>query len=148
MATEMIRKEIEGSTYEFSQFGAKKSLKVLMRLTKIVGKPLSLLVGSVEGDKSKSLLDRDMKMDAIALAIEALTNSMDSDEVISLIQELTGHEACMCDGKKINFDMHYEGRLPHLFKVLWAALEVQYGNFFDALSASPAFAKNLTTKSE
>lgn len=145
MSTEMISKEIDGHQYEFSQFGAKKSLKILFRLSKIIGKPLSLLMGSIGDDKGKRLMDRDLKMDTIGIAIEALTSNLDSDEAIALIQELTGLDACLCDGKKINFDMHYEGKLPHLMKVLWAALEVQYGNFFDALKDMPGSGKHRTT---
>ena len=143
---ELASKEIDGLEYQFEQFGAKKSLKILFRLSKQIGKPLSLLVGSMSGEKDKKLLDRDIKLDMIAVAIDSLMSNLDSDEVITLMQDLAGDHACICDGKKINFDSHYEGRLPHLFKVLWAAIEVQYGNFFDALSATPDFVKHRITK--
>lgn len=133
MATELIKKDVDGFEYEFSQFGAKRSLRTLIRLSKVLGKPLSLLLGSMNG--SGKLLDKSLDMDMIGLALNALTENMDSAEVISLIEELTSGDACLCDGKKIIFDSHYEGRLDHLFKVLYAALEVQYGNFFGAMVA-------------
>lgn len=142
MSLELVKKDIEGKLYEFEQFGAKKSLATLIRLMKLVGKPLALMFGSIKS--GEKLLDMDMKSEMISAALAALTENMDSSEVISLMEELCATK-CLCDGKKINFDSHFEGKLPHLFKVLWAALEVQYGNFFDAIGGLQGLSSKPTT---
>lgn len=129
--SERIVKTIDGDEYSFEKFGAKKSLKILVRLSKMIGKPISLLVGSIKSEKGTKVLDSEIKTDVLALAIEAMADNLDSDEVISLMEELAAN-SILCNDKIVKFDSHYEGKLPHLFKVLAAALEVQYGNFFDA----------------
>lgn len=137
----MSRQTIDGSVYSFSKFGAKESMRVLTRLFKIVGEPMSLAFTATQGgDPKQSLMDRKMDPEIISKAVRTLAEKLDEDQVLDLIETLTATKA-LCDGKKIVFDLHYEGKLPHLFKVLVAALEVQYGNFFDAftdLAASKA----------
>lgn len=127
MATELITKQVDEHSYQFEQFGAKEALKVLMRLSKLTGKPFVLALGAYEG-KGKPL-----NMAAVSEAASLLFQAMDETETLTLFELLTAKKV-LCDGKNINFDTHYEGRLTHLFKVLQTALEVQYGNFFSAVS--------------
>lgn len=140
MSTGLIQKEIDGKTYEFQKFGAKQSLKVLLRIAKMVGKPAVAAFGSVKKSEG-SILDQDIDGGIIAMAVGSLVENMDTNETLDLIEELTGKDKVLCDGKKIHWDSHYAD-LEHLFKVLKAALEVQYGNFFNALGASPALKPN------
>ncbi len=128
MTQELIKRTIDGEEYEFQKFGAKQSLRVLLRLTKIVGEPMALAINSVKGNGP--LLDRNINGEVLAMAVRALTNQMDENVVLDLIEELTAKDNVLCGGKKINFNTHYEGKIPHLFKVLSAALAVQYENFF------------------
>jgi hypothetical protein len=138
MAKELQKRDIDGHTYEFQQYGAKESLKTLIRLSKICGDPIAKAFGAIDQSDSTPLLERKINLTAISGAIEALTASMDENETTDLIEKLTS-DRVLCDGKKIVFDSHYENRLDHLFRVLYAALEVQYGNFFAAIAgqASP-----------
>lgn len=130
---EYLTKTIDGHEYIFSQFGAKQAVKYMTRLARIAGKPVALALGSLDGGKGKDVLDRNIKTDVLARALEALTMNLDQDETLALIEGFVGNDAVICDGKRIIFDTHYEGRLGHMFKVLKAALEVQYGNFFEEL---------------
>lgn len=148
MATELIKRSIDGIEYGFQQLGAKQSLKVLLRLKRVVQGSVSMLLSSFEpSETSISLFDRNINTDFIGKAIEALADKIDDDEVIDLIETLTAKDNVLWDGKKIIFNTHYEGRLEHLFKVLGAALEVQYGNFFDAFSALQSVRKSPLTNS-
>lgn len=132
MSRELKSVQIGGEEYEFEQMATKPSLKLLIRISKIVGKPLVTIAGSVlGGDK---LLDTELKPGMLAAAAESLFNGMDAEEVIQIIETLTA-TTVLCDGKKVDFNLHYEGRLEVLFKVLSTALEVQYGNFFGAILA-------------
>ena len=130
---EVVTRQVGEHEYIFSQFGAKKSTKTLIRIAKMVGKPITLAMSSAVG--SGSILERKIDLSLLSQAVEALTQNLDEDASLKLIEELIGGDAVLCDGKKIDFDTHYQGRLEHMFAVLNAALEVQYGNFFVALSA-------------
>lgn len=129
MGLELVKKEVDVELYEFEQFGAKKSTALLIRISKIAGPSVKALFGEIGAAPSAEEIKR-ISGKAIGLAIqELLTNIGSEDEVVSLIETLVA-EKCLCNGKKIHFDSHYQNRLLHLGKVLAAALEVQYGNFF------------------
>lgn len=157
MARELISRDVDGSTYQFEQFNTTLSLNVLIRLSKIVGKPLALALGAVFGDEqgkgkdeaARSLLEQDLKPALLAEAMDALMLRLDEKETIELIKTLAAGKV-LADGRPVVFDVHYEGRLDHLFRVVQAALEVQYGNFFGALIArvgsfSPRSSKSATS---
>jgi hypothetical protein len=131
MATELIKRTIDGDEYEFEQFGAKQSLRVLMRLSKLVGKPLMLSMGAIKQEEGKKKFDAN----ALGEAAKVLFDGMDENGTIELIEMLTA-EKVLCNGKKIKFDEHYEKKLSHLFNVLATALDVQYGNFIEELTGS------------
>lgn len=146
MATELIDKEVDGQKYEFEQLGAKDSLKTLMKLSKIVGRPFIMSIGASQG-KGKPL-----NTELLAQAAGILFQSLEETETLNIIESLTAKKA-LCDGKMINFDSHYSGKIDHLFRVLNAALEVQYGNFFAAVtgfldSGSPVQAKGTIPASQ
>lgn len=146
MARELIEKRVDGNVYSFQQFNTTKSLKIMSRLSKILLEPITLFFASAGGKASSgNLLDRQLDKDMLGKAVRSLTDRMDEDEVINLIKELTANDNLLVDGKKVDFDTHYEGRLDHLFKVLYAALEVQYGNFLGALIARIGSASANTT---
>lgn len=137
MARELIKKEIDGKTYEFQQFGPKHALKILTKLSRICGEPLALAftaMGSKDGEKPEGgLLDRKIDGKLLAAAVKALTDRLDEEEVIAIVMELTANDNVLCDGRRVVFDSHYQSGLGHMFKVLGTALEVQYGDFFGGL---------------
>lgn len=66
-------------------------------------------------------------------AVRALVERLDEDEVLKTIKDLV--DTAECDGKKIIFETHFQGKIGHLFKVIFAVLEVQYSDFLgEALS--------------
>lgn len=137
MARELVKKQVDEHEYSFQQFGTKQSLKYLFRLSKIIGKPIALAMASgFVGPAKESVLDNPVKPELLAEAVEALVSQCDENETLDLIESFCGKDSCLCDDKPINFNLHYEGRLDHLFRVLAAALEVQYGNFFGAISGA------------
>lgn len=151
MSRELIAKQVDDHVYEFQQFQTTTALSVLAKLTKLVGEPLAIALGSVlqapkqsaelvngvpspVGEPKSSFLDRDISSDAIGKAVKALTERLDETEVIGLVRKLTT-EGVLCDHKPVIFEEHFRGRMLHLFKVVKAALEAQYGNFSDAVTA-------------
>jgi hypothetical protein len=145
---ELVTKSIDGKLYEFQQFNTTKSLKTLSKLTKFLGEPLMLGLAALGVNPAKSVpgaapitakgfLDRELNGEALAKAVAALVDRLDETDVVELVKTLTS-ESVLCDHKPIVFDEHFRGDIGHLFKVIGAALEAQYGNFLGAVTGRPA----------
>lgn len=128
---------IDDQKYEFSKWGAEDSLRTLLRIGKVVGKPMGLALDALKpGDSLAGVLDKGKRGDMVSTVITALTESMDESTCFQLIQKLST-QGVFCKGAPVkSMDVHYQDRLMHLFKVAKAALEVQYGSFFDVFLAS------------
>lgn len=138
MARELVEKDVDGRLYSFEQLTATVALKTLTKLTKIFGEPLTLALGGffkkAQPGAPTALLESDIDSDVLSKAMKVLVERMDEDEVVALIKLLTT-QGVLCDGVKVaSFDEHFRGELSHLFAVLKAALEVQYGNFIGAVT--------------
>ena len=140
--------EIDGVTYSFEKWGAQNSLLTLIKISKIIGKPLGKIVGSAitGGEGLKTQVSPDM----IADACQALLENLDEGPTMDLVKKLSS-EKLLCDGKKVSFDTHYQDNLMHLFKVIRASLEVQYSDFLGALlgmvkTQGPLAAKEIQPK--
>ena len=126
-AAGMFEQSIDGKVYEFAKWGAESATDSLLDLTALMGKSLGMLfAGSGKVD-----------LDLLSLALDHLTNSAVERKPLAkgLMRKLVS-DSVICDGKQILFDSHYAGNLFHMFKVMSAALEVQYGNFFAGLKGA------------
>ena len=122
---EPVKKTIDGEQYTFCQLPARKNMKLLTRILKIVGPALG---GAVSGGDVESIMDLDIDPGAI---ISQLCSRLDENEVEYIIDSLLSQVLCAGKGEVSKvFDQHFGGRLPHMFKVVAAALEVEYGDFF------------------
>lgn len=131
--------KIEDQVYEFEKWGADESTDVLLDLVAIAGKPLSASVVALfkQDESGKVALDKEADKETFAIIIESLSSGIGANKALikSLMKKLAS-ERVLCSGQKILFNTHYQDRLDLLFKVIRAALEVQYGNFFAALLGS------------
>jgi len=137
MARELVEKYIDGRLYEFEQLGATASLQILSKITKLVGEPIAIAMSSIQKkdkDKNTSILDETVNSEMLGKAVRALVDRIDETDVVGLVKKLAS-DKMLCDHKPVIFDDHYIGDFGHLGKVLMANLEVQYGNFFNALFA-------------
>ena len=128
MSAGLIEKNIDGSNYEFEKWGAEKSLDVLIEISKVVGKSFGMIFGA--GMKS---FDDEMGPDLLGEVFGALTDRMDKNTIKTIIKQLCS-DGVFCEGAKINFNLHYQDRLDHMINVVRTGLDVQYGNFFNALT--------------
>lgn len=126
--------EIDGIKYEFQKWGADDSLDVLLDIAKIIGKPLGAAFSALMGVDGKVSLDSTLSPDILALIFEAITERLDKNTIKPIIKKLTAENVYADKVKVVSFNSHYQDRLDHMFKVVQAALDVQYGNFFGALS--------------
>jgi len=120
-----VTKTVDGETYQIEQFATTKALNVLSDLVKIVGEPLALAV-------SGSTLSSEEQSRILGMAVSAMAQRMDKNTVVALVKTLI--ESCLKgEGAKINFELEFQGKLGHLFKLVYAVLEVQYGSFLGEL---------------
>jgi hypothetical protein len=116
---------IDGQLYAFTHFPATKATKLLTRLMKMIGEPLSLFA-------SAGGLNAELSGDLIGRAVTALGMKLDENEVERTVKDLL--EGVRCNNQFIVFDTHFAGRVGHLFKVLAAQLKFQYEDFFGGLA--------------
>lgn len=122
---------IDGETYEFEKWGAEEAFDVLLDISQMVGKPIGMAVAAIVGGGSEEgLLEKKIDPNIMGTVFESLTMNLAKDKAKPLIRKLSA-EKVFCNGKKITFNVHYQDRIMHCFKVVKASLEVQYGNFFD-----------------
>ena len=121
---DVVRKTIDGETYVFTYLSPRKSLALLTEITKLIGPAIGSMCG---GDEEVE--ERDINMgDAARLLCERL----DNDNVQSMINTLLSQVTHEGKGDVLkSFDIIFTGKIKHLFKVVFASLEVQYADFFD-----------------
>lgn len=137
MAREKKTKQIDGVTYECLQFDVKKSLRILTRLSKHLGGPISMLLKNYDG--KRDLLEQDLSALDIGGAVQTMMGSLGDDELYDLSRQIC--EDVIAEGhgqlKDSIFDAHFKGMdgIPKLFRVVAFALEVNYGNFLSKIAA-------------
>lgn len=132
---EETKKEIDGFEYTFYQLGAIKSHNLLRKIGKILGPALGEMVNSAkDSDKAglASLLNSEIDFKSV---IDGFFDRADEKTLESIIITL-GSQIHYTDGGNGGelkssdiIDLHFKGRLQSMYKVLYAALEVQYSDF-------------------
>ena len=112
---------VEGRTYQVTQFSATKGIRMMTRLTKILGEPMGFLFASEKADADQML----------PLAIRALADKLDEDVVLDTVKQLL--EGVRDSNGEIQFETHFAGKMKLLFGLLAKVLEVQYGDFIGGL---------------
>ena len=123
-----VEKEIDGHSITITMLQPDKALKILTRLVKVVGEPLAVFAeaGGLEAAVTGDLIKK---------AVQSLGEKLDEDDVVKTVMELM--DCVIIGGKqgKAVFNVHFAGNLGHLFKVLAAVLEVQFGDFLGEIVA-------------
>ena len=107
--------------YTIGMLQPSKALTILTKLTKLFGPSLMAVAGQGEN------------MDAMSKALQLLSENLDEEQVLSLVKELVN--AAFIDNKSIMFETHFAGRLDHIFEVVGAVLEHNYGNVLGKIGA-------------
>ena len=126
---------IDGKKYSFGYWDVDTSTEYLTKLIKLLGEPLAMiLLGAVDKkEEGQSLMDIDtsqIKGDAIAAAFKGLASRLSEDEVKQIMRQCAN--GVLCDGKKIDYNSHFMGKIGHLFRVALANLKHQYSDFLGA----------------
>lgn len=134
--TETHALDLDGFTYGVTQLPAMRATKLLARLGRLAGPALLQLVGDL---RSGGLADADLS--GLGETARQFFAGLTDAELESVIRELLGTvTVTTLEGKTAPvmpvFDTHFQGRLDALFRLLWFALEANYGNFFVALAGA------------
>lgn len=129
--------KIDGKTYSFGYWDVDTSTEYLAKLIKLLGEPIArVMLGVVEKKEAgQSILDVDTKnlnTEAVASAFQGLALRLNEEEVKDLVRQCT--RGILCDGKKIDYQSHFLGKIGHMMRVCLANLKHQYADF---LAASP-----------
>ena len=115
---------VDNVEYKINVLPPSKAIKLLTKLTKLIGKPMaSMASGSSEEERSK----------LIPMAVGALTESLDEDQTLNLVQQLM---TCVTkENQMLKFEQEFQGRLGVLLKLCKEVLEVNYSDFLGEISA-------------
>lgn len=124
-----ITKNIDDETYTFYRLSPRHSTRILVKILKMLGPS----IGSgfkEEKIKIRSVLDADIDIGKI---VTTFFDKFDIDDVQGIIDVLftqVNHQGEGILSNESTYNNLFTGRQKHLYKVLFASLEVEYGNFF------------------
>jgi hypothetical protein len=126
---ELKSRTIDGHTYEVQELPARLALRTLNRLSRHTLPALARAFGAA---KSESLDDIDTG--ELGAALETLFEHLTDDELDGLTETLL-KDVSLVDGKPLwaQMDVHFQGRMLALLKLLGFAIEVNFADFFGAL---------------
>ena len=128
MAREETQKTIDGEEYTFYKMKATTSLRLLTRLFKIVGAPAGAAINGISTDDIKGVLDKEIN---IGDMVTSLCDRLDEYIVEQTNLDILSQTVHKGSGRvKDKFDDHFKGRIGHMFKVVTAALQAEYSDFF------------------
>ena len=121
--------ELNGSSYQITQFTATKGVKFFRKVSKYLS-PLVGLMGAKDGDG-----------DAVSQAIDALLDNLGDDSFDILVKELVTSSGFVGeDGTQIKFDYFFAGNYGSLITLITEIVKFNYetvfqGGVFENLSA-------------
>lgn len=123
---------IDDQAFNIALLMPSKAFELGAKLLKLVGEPVAALaISKGEADFQQ----------ALPMAVRALTSNMDNKDTLALIKLL--FQTVSIDGKMINFEEYFQGRMGHMFKVLVAVVNVQFSDFFQGVAESMKTITNL-----
>ena len=117
-------KEFNGKKYIIKAFKGRKGLQLKVRLLKVASPMLEdlQLLGDVDDTKSN---------DAIFKLIKKLVEETDTDEVLSILEELM---TCVStENGDVDFDTEFQKNYVSLYKLSAEVIKENYGDVFSAL---------------
>lgn len=117
-------KEFNGKKYIIKAFKGRKGLQLKVRLLKVASPMLEDLQLLGDADDTKS-------NDAIFKLIKKLVEETDTDEVLSILEELM---TCVStENGDVDFDTEFQKNYVSLYKLSVEVIKENYGDVFSAL---------------
>lgn len=130
--------EIGGEKYKMRQFSATKGTKIFTRLLKVAGEPISKMISAGSAAKKN---DEAASNDLIAQAVGILASKLDENETLLLIKELLDSvqvydpKGTLRNVGSDYFDIHFQGRIGLMLKVVGKVIAYQYKDFFSEFAS-------------
>lgn len=116
--------EFNGKKYIVSAFKGRKGLQLKVRLLKVASPMLDEIQSLGDADDAKS-------NDAIFKLIKKLVEETDTDEVLSILEELM---TCVTtENGAVDFDTEFQKNYVSLYKLSAEVIKENYGDVFSAL---------------
>lgn len=143
--------DLDGEKYKVKHFSATRGTKIFSRLVKFAGEPIAKFLSA-----GKALKENDDAAANAVLgqAISALSARIDENEVETLVKDILD-SVQVIDAKsgKLRavggeyFDVHFQGRIGHMFKLVGRTVAFQYSDFLGDLAGLQGL-QNLASKAE
>lgn len=117
------------SVWKMNMMPATESLEVLAKLSPMLGEPLGALFGDAKIEGEGEGLDANIRTEAIARALAALTKQIAQPGTVDLIKRLL--KGLRKNDLLVDFDREFTGNLGVLVKLIAWSLEINYSSFFD-----------------
>ena len=134
----VVVKEVDGISYEVVRLDPFVALRLKARLMKRFLPAIGAVLG---GGKFEKIFEADLDL---ASGLTVLAQQMDETELESTVREFL--KPICRDGKPINPTIEFTGHDNRMLKLFWAALEVNYSDFFDSLPSMLERAKAVAAK--
>lgn len=144
MAKQPVKATIDGLVFEFFPLPPRTAIKIMARLTKLIGEPIGALgdaafsgaKGAEKGKILAQILSANLD-DGLAKAMRSLSDRLDEDEVYQTIELMIEGVQGKMPGdqgtRPLNVDVDFEGEIGLLFKVIGKYLEVNFKSFFQGI---------------
>lgn len=138
MGRETKAKKIGNYEYTCTQFPTKKSSRLFVKVSRIIGQPIGTMIAGF--DPKKKILEQNFQKLNIGQAVKLFTSELGDDGLYDFCLEVCESVVVKVPKGEIGgqlketvFDQHFSGRdgLARMLKVTYFALEVNYGNFLD-----------------
>jgi hypothetical protein len=139
---------VEGETYRFRMLDPLTASDMLVDLSKVLGPVIAEVGGGLLGDNADGLagLMEGIKGGDVELGggvtrgIRELFDRLEKDKLREMIKTLSG----TCEVKNGDkwpelesiFPRHFQGRIGHMYQWLYAALGVQFADFFASMGSA------------
>lgn len=132
------QRTIDGVGYTCTQMPAMRAVRVSARLIKYLGEPaVRMLAGATQWKAGTTVRD-------IMMSMADICPNVEEDLFTQSIGDL--FDGCLTAdnivGQKVagdvweHFDLHFAGRMMHLFEVVRFGMEVNFHDFFAAISST------------
>lgn len=124
---------INGVTYIAAPLPASQALRLLVRMTKMVGE--AALVIAARGRSALA----NLPPETLTYTVQTILARMTEQDVEQTVKELLGAVYVQGASESVvkGFDAHFRGSMVTLFKVIQYALETNYRDFFDEIRSLP-----------
>jgi hypothetical protein len=130
-----INYNIDGKEYVITQIAPSASIKILIRISKILGKPIGGAIGAMQfkPEKKNSILNDTIDTKLLGEAVSRIFENLNEDETIDTIKLVLS--GVYFSGQALNMEHpNFHGNILHLIKVYTKAMEVNFSDFFGEIS--------------